>query len=48
MLVVIPGLTGEIKALYMQSTILEARKNKYDIVLVNYRGAGGLKITVLF
>ena len=47
LLVVVPGLTGDITALYMHSTIIEARKHNYDVVIVNYRGQGGLKITVI-
>jgi len=43
---VIPGVTGDATKLYMISTVREAFKNGYDVVVVNYRGLAGVPLKV--
>lgn len=46
LIIVVPGLTGDSRNLYVISTLKEAERHGYDAVIVNYRCQAGLKPTV--
>ena len=47
-LVLMPGLTGNNDGAYLISLAQEGRRRGYDVVIINYRGASGVPLTVIF
>lgn len=48
LLILINGLSGGSSNLYQTNLVIEAHKNNYDCVFVNYRCLAGLEPTVIF
>ncbi len=44
----LPGLTGDNQQTYILSIIKEAKLYGYQVVVINYRGGGGVPLTVRY
>ena len=45
-IVIIPGLTGDATKLYIQAVTRDCLRNGFDIALINFRGVGGVPVTI--
>ena len=46
-MLLIPGFTGDKTKLYVANILNEAYDRGFDVILINHRGLGGIKITTL-